>query len=134
MKKGFKNSILFCLGGTAYVIVELCWRGRSDGSMFLLGGMCFMIVGGKIAAVTQLPLALRLVAGATVITALELLTGLVVNRDYRVWDYRTMPLQFLGQICLSYSLLWIPVSLGAMHLYDWADRFLDRISNSKPPR
>ena len=126
MKKYWKNAVLFYLGGTAYMFLEFCWRGRSDGSMFLLGGTCFLLVGGKVAAWTRLPLALRLVAGAAVITALELLTGLLVNRNYTVWDYRAMPLQYKGHICLPYSLLWIPVSLAAMHLYDRAGTMLER--------
>lgn len=125
MKKYWKNAVLFYLGGTAYMFLEFCWRGRSDGSMFLLGGACFLLVGGKIAAMTRLPLALRLIVGALAITALELLTGLLVNRNYSVWDYRSMPFHFMGQICLSYSLLWIPVSLAAMHLHDFAKRSLE---------
>ena len=31
-------------------------------------------------------------------------------------------LSFLGQICLTFSLLWIPVSLFAMVLYGLLDR------------
>lgn len=127
MKKVWKNSVLFYVGGTAYMLLEFCWRGRSDGSMFLLGGACFLLVGGKVAAWTRLPLALRLVSGAAVITALELLTGLLVNRNYKVWDYRSMPFQFMGQICLCYSLLWIPVSLAAMLLHERADAVLNRV-------
>lgn len=127
MKKYWKKAVLFYLGGTAYMLLEFCWRGRSDGSMFLLGGACFLLVGGKVAAWTRLPLALRLIAGATVITALELLTGLLVNRHYNIWDYRKMPFQFMGQICLPYSLLWIPVSLAAMYLHDVAKRSLDAV-------
>lgn len=128
MKKYWKKAVLFYLGGTAYMVLEFCWRGRSDGSMFLLGGLCFLLVGGRIARLSRLPLALRLVAGAAVITALELLAGLLVNRNYQVWDYRLMPLQFMGQICLSYSLLWIPVSLAAMFLHDRVRRMLDLVT------
>ena len=49
-------------------------------------------------------------------------TGLAVNRSYAIWDYRTLPMNFLGQICLTFSLLWIPVSLFAMVLYGLLDR------------
>ena len=55
-----------------------------------------------------------------------LLTGLMVNRDYSVWDYRQMPLQYLGQVCLPYSLLWIPVCLLGMNLYGLAEKLLRR--------
>lgn len=115
--KIWKNAVLFYLGGTAYMLLEFLWRGRSHGSMFLLGGLCFLLVGGRLGRMARIPLALRLILGAGVITALELATGLVVNRDYSVWDYREMPYQFKGQICLMFSLLWIPVSGLAMGLY-----------------
>jgi len=78
-----------------------------------------------------MPVAVKVILGAVMVTALELLTGLVVNRDYSVWDYRRMPYQYLGQICLNYSLLWMPVSLAAMVLYHKAEHLIgrERISN-----
>ena len=60
--------------------------------------------------------------GAWTITQVELATGLLFNRNYKVWDYRKLPMNFRGQICLPYSLLWIPVSWGAEALYDLLDR------------
>ena len=120
--KIWKNAVLFYLGGSAYMLLEFLWRGRSHGSMFLLGGLCFLLVGGRLGRAARIPLALRLILGAGVITALELATGLLVNRDYSVWDYRQMPYQFKGQICLMFSLLWIPVSGLAMGLYRGAQR------------
>ena len=113
--KLWKRSVLFYLGGTAYMTLEFLWRGRSHPSMFLLGGVCFLAIGGI--SRIRLPLSLRLGVCSVVITALELLTGLLVNRDFGVWDSRQMPLNFLGQICLPFSLLWVPVSLAGMHLY-----------------
>lgn len=115
-----KRILLFSLGGAAYVGLELLWRGRSHGSMFLAGGSCFMLLGRL--RKHPLPLPVRALAGAAVITGVELLAGLTFNRDYGVWDYRQMPLQFMGQICLPYSLLWAPLSLGAMELYRICDR------------
>lgn len=122
--KLWKQTVLFYIGGTAYLITEFLWRGRSDGSMFLLGGVCFLLVGGGIARLEKIPLPLRLILGAVCITALELETGLLINGDYKVWDYRKMPFHYRGQICAEYSLLWIPVSFGAMVLYGWAEEKL----------
>lgn len=115
-----RKTALFTLGGAAYVGLELLWRGRSHSSMFLAGGSCFVLLGQVEKQTLKLPL--RALVGTGVITGVELLTGLLVNRDHSVWDYREMPLQFKGQICLPYCLLWMPLSLGAMKLY----RFLDR--------
>ena len=64
------------------------------------------------------------------ITAVELLTGLLANRSYTVWDYRGMPMNFHGQICLPFSLLWVPLSLGGMLLYDLLDRQLEKLPES----
>lgn len=122
--KIWKISVLFYLGGAAYMMLEFLWRGRSHGSMFLLGGLCFLLLGLLTIRFPRLPLPVKVVLGAAVITALELLTGLLVNRQYTVWDYRGLPFQFLGQICLPFSLLWMPVSLVGMRLYDALNRRL----------
>lgn len=122
--KIWKNSALFCLGGTAYVALEMLWRGRSHSSMFLAGGGCFLLLGDLRRRLGAKSLPLRGAAGSGVITAVELLTGLLVNRDHRVWDYRDLPLNFRGQICLPYSLLWVPLSIAAMEIYAAADRKL----------
>jgi uncharacterized membrane protein len=111
---------LFLLGGGGYVGLELLWRGRSHVSMFAAGGICFLLLGRL--QRTRLTPPLLCILGAVIITAVELLTGLLVNRTYRVWDYRQMPFNFLGQICLPFSLLWLPVSLGAMVLYRQLDK------------
>ena len=115
-----KKTALFTFGGAAYVGLEFLWRGRSHGSMFLAGGSCFVLLGRLQKRRIKLPL--RALAGAGIITGVELLTGLVFNRDHSVWDYRNQPFQFKGQICLPYSLLWMPLSLGAMELYRLLNR------------
>lgn len=112
----------FLLGGTGYVGLELLWRGRSHGSMFLAGGLCFVLLDGLNRVRPRLPLPLRCLAGAGIITGVELAAGMLFNRDYRVWDYRGLPGNFMGQICLVYSLLWIPVSLAALGLSALLDR------------
>ena len=109
--------LLFCLGGTGYVGLEYLWRGWSHYSMFLAGGACFLLLGKLNDIRPRLPLFLRGLAGAGIITAVELLAGLLFNRNYQVWDYRHLPVNFRGQICLPFFLLWIPISLGAMWLY-----------------
>ena len=113
---------IFGVGGGAYVGLELLWRGRSHGSMFVAGGLCLLLVGplgqkrGNFLG--------RLLMGMGIITAVELGTGLVVNRDYKVWDYRKMPGNFLGQICPQFCLLWLPLAALAMGIYGKMEKLL----------
>ena len=118
----WKRCLLFALGGYAYMGLELLWRGWSHGSMFLAGGLCFLLLGQLNRMQPRLPLLLRALAGAGIITMVEYAAGLLINRDYAVWDYRALPLNYHGQICFSFCLLWIPVALGAMTAYDILDR------------
>ena len=112
-----KKSALFTVGGLGYVGLELAWRGHSHGSMFLAGGSCFLLLGKLDRALRRKNILLRGIAGAGVVTAVELTAGMLANRRYTVWDYRDMPLNFRGQICLPFALAWVPVSLGGMYLY-----------------
>ena len=116
-----KQCALFARGGAGYVGLELLWRGRSHYSMFLAGGVCFLLLG-KLNRKLSLPL--RAILGAGIITLVELAAGLLVNRGYAVWDYRDRVGNFLGQICPLYCLLWIPVSAGAQGIYHRAERML----------
>lgn len=115
-----RTAELFLLGGSAYVGLELLWRRRSHSSMFAAGGTCFLLLGRL--RRTGISPAVRGLLGAGIITAVELGTGLIANRRYNVWDYRQMPANFKGQICLPYSLLWVPVSLMAMELHRLVDK------------
>ena len=106
MKYG-KYPVLFCAGGLGYMGLELLWRGWTHRAMFFAGGTCFLLLG----TLKNQPPWAKALAGAGIITAVELAAGLLVNRQYTVWDYRQAPFNFMGQICLPYSLLWVPVGL-----------------------
>ncbi len=90
--------------------------------MFFAGGLCFLLLG-KLKNHGISP-AGKAFLGSAIITGVELAAGLLVNRDFSVWDYRGMPMSFLGQICLPFSLLWMPLSLLAMWLYRQVERKL----------
>ena len=120
-----KNTLLFAIGGGSYTGLELLWRGRSHWSMFLLGGGCFLAIG-KLSARYRLSIPGKMLAGSLICTAGELATGLLLNRDHRIWDYSAVPLNFRGQICLPFTLLWMPLSLAADWIYKAADKQLRR--------
>ena len=117
-----KHGALFITGGLVYILIELAWRGESHWTMFMLGGVCVLLLGLINEGIPwEMPLWLQIFIGTCMITLLEFLTGCVVNLwlGWKVWDYSNMPGNLLGQICPQYILYWIPVSLGAILLDDW---------------
>ena len=124
--KIWKNCLLFYTGGTVYLSLELLYRGRSHGSMFIAGGLCFLLIGQLNRVEPKLPLPLRALVGAAIVTMVELGAGMLVNRQYQVWDYRNQPGNFMGQICPLFSALWIPLSLAAAVLFQKMDAGLQQ--------
>jgi len=124
--KIWKNCLLFYTGGAAYLTIELLYRGRSHGSMFLAGGLCFLLIGHLNRVKPRLPLPLRAVVGSLIVTMVELGAGMAVNRTYQVWDYRDQPYHFMGQICPLFTTLWIPLSLMAAVLFEQLETRLEK--------
>lgn len=109
--------------------IELLWRGHSHWTMFILGGICFVLLGIINEVIPWcMPLWQQVLIGTMIITGLEFVTGCVVNLwlGWNVWDYSNVPLNILGQICVPYVLLWIPISLFAIVLDDWLRYLLYR--------
>ena len=122
--KIWRNLVTFYLGGMGYMGLELLWRGRTHGSMFVAGGLSFLLVGQLNRTEPRLSLPWRAAAGAGIITMVELAAGMLINRDYAVWDYRARPGNFMGQICPLYMALWLPASLAILLLYDRVEESL----------
>lgn len=121
MKSILKNWILFLIGGGIYVLLEIIWRGYSHWTMFLLGGICFLALGYINRFLPwETPLPLQMLIGAVIITALELLTGCIVNiwLGWNVWDYSNQPLNYYGQICTKASIGWYFLSAIGIILDD----------------
>lgn len=122
MKSWMKNGALFLVGGCIYVLIEIVYRGWSHWSMFLLGGICFLALGYINRFLSwDTPFLLQMLIGAVIVTALELLTGCIVNirLGWHVWDYSKVPLNFCGQICLPASIVWYFLSGIGIYLDDW---------------
>lgn len=113
--------VLFIAGGAIYVMLELFWRGRSHVSMAIAGGVSLVLLYGVFTRFPAMPLLPRCVLGAGIITAVEFITGAIVNVRMRlaVWDYSMLPYNLYGQICLRYSLLWMLLCVPASVLVDF---------------
>ena len=122
------------LGGALYCLIEVLWRGYSHVSMFLAGGFCFWMLS-RIGRLLR-PLWQRAVLGAVAVTAVEFLSGLLLNRVLQlgVWDYSAYRFNLLGQICLLYFLLWIPLCAAGILLNQGLDRLCLRQAALRPSR
>ena len=114
----WKNAVLGYLGGMGYMALELLWRGWSHGSMFVLGGVCFLLIGWLNRMWPRMPLLFQGVLGAMLVTVLEFVSGVILNLwlGLGVWDYSREPYDLLGQVCPGYFFLWFWVVLGAVLL------------------
>ena len=118
---------IFLLGGILYQTLELFWRRRTHPSMFWAGGTCAVLLELLCNNVFfGLPLLLRCLTGALVITLVEFSFGCVVNLrlGWNVWDYSTFRFHFMGQICPLYSSLWAIVSLPALTLLNFLRKLI----------
>lgn len=125
---GFYLSAML-IGGFLYCLVEILYRGYTHISMFFLGGICFLCIGGIRRTFCDAVSAQKMLLCAGVITLFEFLCGILVNRmlGLSVWDYSAMPMNVLGQICITYSAAWCLLAVPAMGLdallcrYAWGD-------------
>lgn len=116
----------FILGAVGYPLLEICWRGRTHASMALAGGVgAALLHRASRSPIPLLPGALACGAG---ITGIEAACGLLWNRRHQVWDYRRLPLNWHGQVCLPYTLLWC----GLSALWLAAERQLTRPAAAQP--
>src|SRR5699024_9184899 len=107
----FKFLLLFLTGGNLYYLIEILWRGYYHIGMLILGGLCFILIGSineYYFKYRRSPLLFQLVIFCLIITILELVFGLILNiwLGLNIWDYSHLEYNFMGQICLKYSVLW----------------------------
>ena len=122
MSKLHKYTTLWLIGGIIYFLLETTWRGHSHWSMFILGGLCFICLDLINEIIPWgMPFILQMLIGSIIITALELITGLIVNvaLDWGVWDYSKLPFNLWGQICLHFTVIWYFLSVVGIVLDDY---------------
>ena len=108
--------MVFAIGAIGYPALEMLYRRRTHWSMSLAGGACF----SAIYAIhkTKGPLLCRCMRAAACVTAVEFVTGLIVNRWLRlgVWDYSKNRWNVLGQVCPRFTAAWLGLSALASPL------------------
>lgn len=114
--------VLWGIGGLLYVLCELAFRGRSHWTMFIVGGLCFWLIGLINEIIPwDMPIWQQCIIGALIITAVEFVAGCVINiwLGWQVWDYSGLPFNFMGQVCLPFTVLWAVLSAVGIILDDY---------------
>ena len=71
---------------------------------------------------------LSFLLNALVCTSIDFTTGMVANQDFSLWDYRDMPFNFMGQVCLQNSMVYsIAATLIVWVFYPLLDTALRRM-------
>lgn len=125
--------IYFVIGAFGYGAIELFWRGRTHGSMLLLGGICLLVL--RAVSRMNCPAIVKSAVGALAITALEFAVGLVVNRwlGLAVWDYSANQFNVLGQICPLYTGLWLLLCLLIFAVHRGINAAIEKIAATLHP-
>lgn len=120
-------TILMLFGGALYCLAELMFRGRTHPSMWLCGGICISfvyLVSVKLNGANIFKLAF---ISCIIITTTELVFGYIFNilLLQNVWDYTALKGNFLGQICIPFSIIWFIASIPSIY----ACRFIEKCFN-----
>ena len=104
----------FLMGYFSYRLIEIVMRGYTHWTMSLTGGMILAVLYALNSRRTM-TLIKSCAAGSLIITAAELAVGIFDNiiMHWNVWDYSDMPFNFLGQICIPFSIFWFILCIPA---------------------
>ena len=89
--------------------------------MFLVGGICFLLIGGLNNWLPwEMSLLKQMAIAAMLVTVVEFISGCIINLwlGWNVWNYSNMPFNILGQICLPFTVLWFFMAFAAILLDD----------------
>lgn len=124
-KKVMRWTFFYCFAGGLYMTLELIYRQRTDPSMFYLAGLIgLLLLNVNEWMEYDTSFIIQVLICGTIAVLGELVFGLLFNRDYSIWDYRNLPLNFLGQIQLYFGLLWYLLSGIFIPILDYIDYYM----------
>ena len=134
MKKLFKYISIYVFSGVLYTTIELLFRQRSDITMFFLAGICGLILTGLNNIYTyELDFSIQVILSTFCITLGEYIFGVLFNSDYHIWDYRNLPFNINGYVCLYFSLAWLVIATFGIPLLDYIEWKVFKYKYETPP-
>jgi uncharacterized membrane protein len=134
----FKKVLLIGLiGFVAYQSIEVTYTaivqcsfklvGCSSIWMGIVGAVALVILGqfNQRSPIRHYPMFIHALLGCLLITALELIAGLILNvwLGFCIWDYSGQVLNLWGQVCIQYSFYWFlacPLAFYVDDVIRWA--------------
>ena len=132
MKRLKQDLAIFISSGILYCFIEILWRRYTHWTMAIIGGLCFLVHFRIFNILKNTPLFIKCIIGSGVITSIEFISGCIVNIWLRmnVWDYSTLPINVLGQICIIYSFLWGLLSIPIVYLSNKINKFQTKLNQN----
>ena len=122
------SMLLWSWGGTVYFLLEVVFktpRGEPEQISWT------MLVPAVILTIPvercgeqlpwEVPLWLQALACALLVTAVELVAGVILNiwLGLDIWDYSHLPFNLWGQVCPQFSVVWWFLCLVFIPAFDW---------------
>ena len=122
------SMLLWSWGGTVYFLLEVAFKTLRGETEQISWTMLVVAVIPIIAVERcgeqlpwEVPLWLQALACALLVTAVELVSGLILNvwLGLDIWDYSHLPFNLWGQICPQFSAVWWFLCLLFIPAFDW---------------
>lgn len=111
-----------------YFFLEVAWKtvsGKPEQISWTMLALAILLTAAVERCGYQLPWDVPLVgqalACAILVTAVELVSGLILNcwLNLGIWDYSNLPGNFMGQICPQFFLAWLCLCFVFIPIFDW---------------
>ena len=122
------SMLLWIWGGTVYFLMEVAWKSatghpeRISWTMLVLAAiLCIPIERAGAEMPWDVPLWMQAAGCAVLVTATELIAGLILNvwLGLGVWDYSDLWGNLWGQICPQFAAIWWGLCLVFIPVFDW---------------
>ena len=126
------SMLLWTWGGTVYYLLEVAYKSltghpeRISWTMLVIAILlCIPVERCGAELPWDCPLWLQALCCAMLVTAVEFVSGLVLNvwLGLDIWDYSDLPFNFMGQICLQFFFVWWGLCFVFIPVFDclrWA--------------
>jgi len=123
LNKLYKDLILIFIMGALYMVLEGLWRGWTNISMLVVGGLCAFLIGrlNEYQTFYNRNMWQQCLIGTLITLIIEFVSGLILNiwLGFYIWDYSNTFGNICGQICLPYALLWFILMPLAIYTDDY---------------